>query len=121
MTIEETFAALDDLIGRLEGGKGSLEDAFKNYEEGMRLVKSCNEKIEKDRKADHGPGRRTGGGRGRWNAVFKELLEQKTAETEAAVYAYLPEEKGFQKTIFEAMNYSVKAGGTTVRSLHKWL
>ena len=24
MTIEETFAALDDLIGRLEGGKGSL-------------------------------------------------------------------------------------------------
>ena len=41
MTIEETFAALDDLIGRLEGGKGSLEDAFKNYEEGMRLVKSC--------------------------------------------------------------------------------
>ena len=45
MTIEETFAALDDLIGRLEGGKGSLEDAFKNYEEGMRLVKSCNEKI----------------------------------------------------------------------------
>ena len=37
---------------------------------------------------------------------FKELLEQKTAETEAAVYAYLPEEKGFQKTIFEAMNYS---------------
>ena len=40
MTIEETFAALDDLIGRLEGGKGSLE-------EGMRLVKSCNEKIEK--------------------------------------------------------------------------
>ena len=47
MTIEETFAALDDLIGRLEGGKGSLEDAFKNYEEGMRLVKSCNEKIEK--------------------------------------------------------------------------
>lgn len=47
MTIEETFAALDDLIGRLEGGKGSLGDAFKNYEEGMRLVKSCNEKIEK--------------------------------------------------------------------------
>ena len=48
---------------------------------------------------------------------FKELLEQKTAETEAAVYAYLPEEKSFQKTIFEAMNYSVKAGGKRLRPL----
>ncbi len=47
LTIEETFAALDELIDKLESGKGSLEDAFKNYEEGMRLVKSCNEKIEK--------------------------------------------------------------------------
>ena len=45
MTIEETFAALDALIDQLESGKGSLEDAFKNYEEGMKLVKSCNEKI----------------------------------------------------------------------------
>ena len=47
MTIEETLAALDALIDYLESGKGSLEDAFKNYEEGMKLVKSCNEKIEK--------------------------------------------------------------------------
>jgi len=47
MTIEETFAALDDLIDKLESGRGSLEDAFKNYEKGMKLVKSCNEKIEK--------------------------------------------------------------------------
>ena len=47
MTIEETFAALDALIDNLESGRGSLEDAFKNYEKGMKLVKSCNEKIEK--------------------------------------------------------------------------
>lgn len=46
MTIEETFAALDALIDQLESGKGSLEDAFKHYENGMKLVKSCNEKIE---------------------------------------------------------------------------
>ena len=46
MTIEETFAALDTLIEQLESGKGSLEDAFKHYEEGMKLVKSCSEKIE---------------------------------------------------------------------------
>ena len=41
MNVEETFAALDRIIG-----DGSLEDAFADYEEGMKLVKSCNEKIE---------------------------------------------------------------------------
>ena len=46
MNIEETFAALDRIIGKLEKGDGSLEDAFADYEEGMKLVKSCNEKIE---------------------------------------------------------------------------
>ena len=34
------------IIGKLEKGDGSLEDAFADYEEGMKLVKSCNEKIE---------------------------------------------------------------------------
>lgn len=77
MTIEETFAALDDLIGRLEGGKGSLEDAFKNYEEGMRLVKSCNEKIEKIEKQIMVLGGGPGGGRGRWNAVLKNYWNRK--------------------------------------------
>jgi exodeoxyribonuclease VII small subunit len=47
MSIEETFSAIDELIDRLESGDGSLEEAFKNYEAGMKLVKSCNEKIEK--------------------------------------------------------------------------
>ena len=50
MNVEETFAALDRIIdkimGRLEKGDGSLEEAFADYEEGMKLVKSCNEKIE---------------------------------------------------------------------------
>ena len=46
MTIEETFAALDGLIDQLERGQGSLEDAFRNYEEGMKLVKRCSEKID---------------------------------------------------------------------------
>ena len=46
MNVEETFAALDRIIGMLEKGDGSLEDAFADYEEGMKLVKSCNEKIE---------------------------------------------------------------------------
>ena len=46
MNVEETFEALDKIIGKLEKGDGSLEDAFAYYEEGMKLVKSCNEKIE---------------------------------------------------------------------------
>lgn len=47
MSVEEAFEALDVLIGRLESGEGSLEDAFKNYEEGIKLIKSCNDKIDR--------------------------------------------------------------------------
>ncbi len=47
LSIEESFAELDDLIDRLESGQGSLEEAFACYEQGMKLVKSCNAKIEK--------------------------------------------------------------------------
>ncbi len=46
MNVEETFAAIDKIIGRLEKGDGSLEEAFADYEEGMTLVMNCNEKIE---------------------------------------------------------------------------
>ena len=46
LTVEETLEALDQLIDEMEKGDGFLEDAFRNYEEGMKLVKSCNEKIE---------------------------------------------------------------------------
>ena len=46
MNVEETFAALDRIIGKLEKGDVSLEYAFVDYEEGRKLVKSCNEKIE---------------------------------------------------------------------------
>ena len=46
---------------------------------------------------------------------FKERFSQAVKETETVVYSYLPEETGHQKTIFEAMNYSVKAGGKRLR------
>lgn len=49
--------------------------------------------------------------------MFKETFKQAVAETEAIVYSFLPEEKGHQKTIFEAMNYSMKAGGKRLRPL----
>lgn len=48
---------------------------------------------------------------------FKERLQKAVKETEAVVYEYLPAEEGYQKTIFSAMNYSVKAGGKRLRPL----
>ncbi len=47
MNVEESFSAIDELIGSLENGEGSLEEAFRDYEEGIRLIKSCSEKIDR--------------------------------------------------------------------------
>ena len=49
--------------------------------------------------------------------TFKEQMKQAVAETEAIVYSYLPAEEGHQRTIFEAMNYSMQAGGKRLRPL----
>ncbi len=46
-----------------------------------------------------------------------EELGKRTAQVEAVVEQYLPEEAGHQKTIFEAMNYSVRAGGKRLRPM----
>lgn len=50
-------------------------------------------------------------------STFKEEFNRAAAETERVVYSYLPAEEGHQKTIFEAMNYSVRAGGKRLRPL----
>ena len=50
-------------------------------------------------------------------SIFKEDFKKAVAETEAIVYSYLPAEEGHQKTIFEAMNYSMQAGGKRLRPL----
>ena len=49
--------------------------------------------------------------------TFKKELDERTKEVEALIEAYLPQEKGDQKTILEAMNYSVRAGGKRLRPL----
>lgn len=48
---------------------------------------------------------------------MKELLKQRTREVEAVVEQYLPAETGHQQTVFEAMNYSVRAGGKRLRPM----
>ncbi len=45
--IEETFGELEEIIRKLESGESSLEESFQYYEAGMKLVKSCNDKIDK--------------------------------------------------------------------------
>lgn len=48
---------------------------------------------------------------------FSELLQQKTAEAEAAVRACLPFTEGPQKTVLDAMRYAVEAGGKRIRPI----
>ena len=45
-SLEEAFAQLDDLAGRLEDRETSLEDSFRLYKQGMELLKFCNEKLD---------------------------------------------------------------------------
>ena len=46
-SLEEQFEQLNVLIARLEDSSVSLEESFRAYEEGMRLLKSCNDKIDR--------------------------------------------------------------------------
>ncbi|MCB7336722.1 polyprenyl synthetase family protein [Enterocloster aldenensis] len=49
--------------------------------------------------------------------TFKQELKTRTAEIEQLIGTYLPEETGHQKTILEAMNYSMTAGGKRLRPM----
>lgn len=45
MTIEETFASLEDTIYVLENKETTLEDAFKEYEKGIKLINEANNSL----------------------------------------------------------------------------
>ena len=45
MTIEETFASLEDTISVLENKETTLEDAFKEYEKGIKLINEANNSL----------------------------------------------------------------------------
>ena len=47
----------------------------------------------------------------------KELLAKKIQNVEEGFNAYMPEESGYAKTVCEAMNYSLMAGGKRLRPL----
>ena len=48
---------------------------------------------------------------------MREELMHRTREVEQIVEKFLPEESGYQKTVLEAMNYSVRAGGKRLRPM----
>ena len=47
LTLEESFDRLDELVQELQSGELTLEESFKKYEEGMKLVKNCNDSIDR--------------------------------------------------------------------------
>ncbi len=49
--------------------------------------------------------------------AFRRLLEDKTAEAEVIIKSFLPEETGYQRTVIEALNYSILAGGKRLRPI----
>lgn len=46
-TIEEAFTQLDEIITQLESGNLSLDASFKKYNEGIKMIKSCNQQLDK--------------------------------------------------------------------------
>lgn len=47
ITLEQAFAALDEITKKMEEGGLSLEENFSLYKEGLSLIDLCNKKIEK--------------------------------------------------------------------------
>ena len=44
--IEEAFAMLDRILAKMDEEGVTLEESFKCYEQGMKLIKYCNETID---------------------------------------------------------------------------
>ena len=43
---EEAMQQLSEIVEKLEGGEGSLDEMIRLYEEGMSLVKSCETQLD---------------------------------------------------------------------------
>lgn len=46
MSMQEAFDALNELLAKMDNEDLSLEENFNLYEEGLKLVKICNEKLD---------------------------------------------------------------------------
>ncbi len=45
-SIEEAFAKLQEILSRMDEEGVTLEESFKCYEDGMKLIRYCNETID---------------------------------------------------------------------------
>ena len=45
--IEDNFKELEKIMTELENDELSLEDSFSRYEKGMKLLKKCDEELDK--------------------------------------------------------------------------
>ncbi len=46
LSFEEALSRLDQIVRALESGQSKLEDSLSLYEEGIRLSRLCNEKLD---------------------------------------------------------------------------
>ena len=46
ISLEESFEKLDEMLNELESPDISLEESFRVYQEGMKLLRQCNETID---------------------------------------------------------------------------
>ena len=45
LNFDEALLKLDEILHRLESGEGSLDTLLKDYEEGVSLLRVCNERL----------------------------------------------------------------------------
>lgn len=46
-TIEESFERLEKIIDSMENDSLSLDESFKMYKEGIKLIENCNHQLDK--------------------------------------------------------------------------
>lgn len=46
LSVEEAFEKLNQIIGSLDGEEIPLEESFRLYQEGVRLLQYCNAKVD---------------------------------------------------------------------------
>lgn len=46
ISLEESFAKLDEMLEKLENPQLPLEESFRLYQQGMELLADCNKKID---------------------------------------------------------------------------
>ena len=120
--LEDNFAELEDILKQMEQPEISLEQSFLLYQSGVEKLKECNvmlDTVEKKMQILNAKGKLedADGAYGGADMDIKAEIGRHTDEAEQIITSYLPEEKGYQKTVIEAMNYSFLAGGKRLRPI----